>query len=95
MSPHGAEEVEDTTQVAGESLLAGFVWPFVVPAEDESSSLDLLKRSVEFASQPEVRAYREAFHRWSYAVATQGKTPRQAAGDPSRVGARRPRATNA
>jgi hypothetical protein len=45
-------------------LLGGFVWPFAVPAENDRSDLDLLKRAVDFANQPEVQDYRMAFHRW-------------------------------
>lgn len=64
----------------GESdLLGGFVWPFAVPQEDGWSDIDLLKRAVEFANQPSVRAYREAFHQWRADVILNGSRPSDAA----------------
>jgi hypothetical protein len=72
------EEV-DRAAVSGVELLGGFVWPFVVPAEQDRSDIDLLKRAVEFASRPEVQAYRLAFHQWRNDVVGGGKTPREAA----------------
>jgi hypothetical protein len=63
----------------GADLLGGFAWPFLVPAENDRTDLDLLKRAVEFANQPEVSAYRLAYHRWRSDVVLTGKTPQQAA----------------
>jgi hypothetical protein len=56
----------EITEIRGrpDQLLGGFVWSFAVPAESDRSDLDLLKRAVDFANQPEVRGYRMAFHRW-------------------------------
>jgi hypothetical protein len=77
----GLEERDDAMPAAGTDLLGGFVWPFIVPAEDGRSDLDQLKRSVEFANQPEVQGYRQAFHRWRYDIVSDGKTPQQAAAE--------------
>ncbi len=55
-----------------DQLLGGFVWPFAVPAESDRSDLDLLKRAVDFANQPEVRDHRMAFHRWRRDMLTSG-----------------------
>jgi hypothetical protein len=73
----GAVEI---TQVPDrpDPLLGGFVWPFAVPAESHRSDLDLLKRAVDFANQPEVRNYRMAFHRWRRDVLTSGLSPASA-----------------
>jgi hypothetical protein len=72
------EEV-DTAPATGGDLLGGFAWPFVVPAEQDRSDLDVLKRSVEFANRPEVRDYRLAFHQWRNDVVRACNTPAQAA----------------
>jgi hypothetical protein len=64
---------------AEDGLLAGFVWPFIVPNEDDRSDLDLLKRAVEFANEPKVQMYREAFHRWRADVILNEKHPHEAA----------------
>jgi hypothetical protein len=72
------EEI-DSTGASGADLLGGFVWPFIVPAEQDRSDIDLLKRAVEFANRPEVQAYRLAFHQWRNDVVRGGKTPREAA----------------
>jgi hypothetical protein len=74
------EEVE-SVPAGGVDLLGGFAWPFIVPAEEDRSDIDLLKRAVEFANRPEVQDYRLAFHRWRNEVVRGGKTPIEAAED--------------
>lgn len=60
-------------------LLGGFVWPFLVPAEEDRSDLDLLKRAVEFANMDEIKTYRNAFHAWRAEVVLLGLSSEQAA----------------
>lgn len=75
----------DTAVEAGPAnaldLLGGFSWPFVVPADGGFSDVDLLKRAVEFAQQPQVQDYRRAFHEWRSTVVDRGLSPDDAAAD--------------
>lgn len=68
-------------QVTGADLLGGFAWPFLLPAEPGRTKLDLLKRAVEFANQPVLTNYRQAYHRWRAEVVVAGKTPAEAAAE--------------
>jgi len=70
-------DVVETSELPAspDELLGGFVWPFAVPADSDCTDVDLLKRAVEFANQPEVQSYREAFHRWRGEIIQNGETP--------------------
>jgi hypothetical protein len=62
-------------------LLGAFAWPFAVPADVGGADLDTLKRAVEYANQPQVQQYRQAFHRWRGKMVREGKSPADAAED--------------
>jgi hypothetical protein len=74
----GIEQTDKPSADPGE-LLGGFVWPFVVPAGENQSDQDLLMRAVDFANNPEVAQYRQAFHRWRAKIVNEQKTPQEAA----------------
>lgn len=89
VAAYGSEEEftnETGVSEAGEpaspvDLLGAFVWPFAVPADTGGADLDTLKRAVEYANQPQVQQYRQAFHRWRGQVVREGRSPADAAGN--------------
>lgn len=75
----GAEPTDDPA--SPEDLLGAFAWPFAVPADVGGGDLDTLRRAVEYANQPQVQQYRQAFHRWRGEMVREGKSPAGATKD--------------
>lgn len=75
----GAEPTDDPA--SPEDLLGAFAWPFAVPADVGGGDLDTLRRAVEYANQPQVQQYRQAFHRWRGEMVHEGKSPAGATKD--------------
>ena len=79
ISDTGAEPTDDSASPG--DLLGAFALPFAVPADVGGADLDTLKRAVEYANQPQVQQYRQAFHRWRNRMVREGKSPVDAAKD--------------
>ena len=75
----GARPADDPASPV--DLLGAFAWPFAVPADIGGADLDTLKQAVEYANQPQVQQYRQAFHRWRGKMVREGKSPADAAKD--------------